>query len=531
MGRRNPRLSGIARWVGDPSLRALAGAIILFVGACAGEREEPAESTQAMAPGATRFFAAAFEYISDRFVDPIAPSALAVSGLGNLAKIDPEFAVAQVSDQIEVKERGAVIARFARPAREDTSRWAAVTVAAINSGRDHSEPLRSASSETLYQTVADGAIKRLDQFSRYNSRDVARDNRAAREGFGGIGVNIDTEGGAVRVASVMADSPAARAGVKVDDRITQIEGEPVTGVDVRDIVRRLRGPVGKSVAIDLKRADAASPLHMVIVRALVVPQTVTYRRDGEIGHIKVTGFNQRTAERLHQALAKARGDIGPGMRGVVLDLRGNLGGLFEQAVAVADLFLAKGQIVSTHGRHRASNQIAEAASGDPGENVPIVVLVNGSSASSAEIVAAALQDNGRAIVVGTTSYGKGTVQTVIPLPNDGELVLTWAYFYAPSGYPLNNLGINPSICTTGLEGGAAAVVGAVRSGTLPINGATMAEWRAADHRDLSSLHALRSRCKPDIREREVDYEIARRLLDEPGLYAAALRQAQLAAAR
>jgi carboxyl-terminal processing protease len=531
MGRRHPRLSRIVRWAGAPSLRALAGAIILFVAACAGGREEPVEQAHAIASGAARFFAVTYEYISDRFVDPIPPSTLAMSGLGNLAKIDPEFSVAQALDQIEVKERGEVIARFARPAREDASRWAAITVSVINSGREHSQSLRSASSDALYQTIADGAVKRLDPFSRYNSRDVARENRAAREGFGGIGVNLDSEGGVVRVVSVMADSPAARAGVKVDDRIIRIEGEPTAGLEIRDIIRRLRGPVGAAVSIDVKRADAASPVLLVIVRALVVPQTIAYRRDGEIAHIKVSGFNQRTAERLHEALAKARGEIGPAMRGVILDLRGNLGGLFEQAVAAADLFLAKGQIVSTHGRHRASNQVAEAASGDPGENVPVVVLVNGASASSAEIVAAALQDNGRAIVVGTTSYGKGTVQTVIPLPNEGELVLTWAYFHAPSGYSLNNLGINPSICTTGLEGAAGSVVGAVRSGTLPSVGASMAEWRVANHQDLPSLRALRGRCQPDIREREIDYEIAKRLLDEPGLYAAALRQAQLAAAR
>ncbi len=206
---------------------------------------------------------------------------------------------------------------------------------------------------------------------------------------------------------------------------------------------------------------------------------------------------------------------------MIVDLRGNLGGLLDQAISTADLFLSEGSIVSTRGRHRNSGQSNAATKGDIGENVPLVLLVNGASASASEIVAAALQDNGRAVVIGTTTFGKGTVQTVIPMPNDGELILTWARFFSPTGYPIADLGVLPAVCTSSAQP-AEAYLQVIRSGqfTTP---ATMANWRGADHKDMAHIKELRQLCPPDTRERDTDVELARTLLGDRKLYARALQ--------
>ena len=507
----------------------LLAVAFLLVTACAGDRELRKEDADHQLPSAaTRFFAVAYDQMSERYAEPVTPAALAESGLGNLGKIDPRISVRRSGERIEVTADHRLAVALQAPPAEDTYRWARLTVAAINAGREHSLALREASSNDVYQAVMDGAVRTLDQHSRYSSPEGARDNRALREGFGGIGVTIDGESDDVRIAAVMSRSPAAAAGLQADDRIARIEGEATRGMSSRDIVRRLRGPIGAPVAIDVMRMGNEGLLAFTIVRALVVPQTVTYRRDGDIAHIKITGFNGRTAERTVDALLTARREIGRDIKGVVLDLRGNLGGLFEQSVTVADIFLDHGRIVTTRSRHRAAVQIVEASPGDPGENLPVVVLINGNSASAAEIVAAALQDNGRALAIGTTSFGKGSVQTVIGLPNEGELAITWAHYYSPAGYTPQNLGVNPAICTAANDDAVAPVIEAVRAGRAA-PAVSMAEWQATDYRDKERSQALRARCAPNGREREIDYEIAKRLLQEPGLYSSALRSAQVTA--
>src|SRR3546814_53909 len=192
-------------------------------------------------------------------------------------------------------------------------------------------------------------------------------------------------------------------------------------------------------------------------------------REGNLAYIRVSGFNNRTADSLRQKIGQARSEFGSELRGYILDLRGNPGGLLEQAVEVSDIFVTSGRIVSTHGRHNDSHQYFPAEQlqrGDLTENAPVVVLIDGGSASASEIVAAALQDSGRAALVGSASYGKGTVQTVLPLPNSGEFILTWARFHAPSGYALHRRGVLPDICTTGEVTSPADVMARIQTGAL-----------------------------------------------------------------
>lgn len=507
----------------------LVATLFLFLSACAGYRDtESPASADALPPLATRLFTVAYGQINDRYVQPVSLSALNDAGLESVKKLDNNFDIRHQGRILEVREAGEPIAVLNLPEREDDPyRWAAVTVAALDAGRARSPALRASDPEALYQAVFDGVLTQLDPYSRYASRDAARDSRASRDGFGGVGITIDTEGGDVRIANVMPNSPASRSGLAPDDRITHIDGVSLTDMPQREIVQRLRGPIGRTVDITIARPNQIQPITVSITRALVVPPTVTYRRDGDIAYIRLSGFNHRTADLLARQIKAAQADIGPAMEGIILDMRGNLGGLLDQAISVSDLFLSSGQIVSTRGRHRASIQASEAVPGDIAETVPLVVLVNGSSASAAEIVAAALQDNSRAIVVGTTSFGKGSVQNVISLPNEGELVLTWARFYSPSGYPLQDLGILPAICTSGVAD-PNAVVDMVRRGRLTPP-STMLRWRAADHDDREGLKKLREICTPETRERDVDVDVARRLLADRQLYARTLQSAQLAA--
>lgn len=516
-----------------PRRRALTAALVLLLAACAGHREAARSSdSAALPPLATRLFSVAYDQISERYVQPVVLSNLTGAGLGNLAKLDTRLEVRQSSGRIELRENGIQFALLETPTREDDSRhWAQLTVAAIDAGRRNSAALRATAPEVLYQTVFDGALTRLDAYSRYAGQEAARDNRASRDGFSGIGITIEMDpAGLVRVSSVFPGSPADRAGMRLDDRITGIDGESVVGKDAREIVRRLRGPIGRSVDVTVTRGPAAAPVQIAVTRTLIIPPTVKYRRDGNIAYIKLSGFNHRTTDNLTSQIRAAMTEIGPNMEGIILDLRGNLGGLLDQAISVADLFLANGQIVSTRGRHHASIQSTEASPGDIGERIPLIVLINGSSASASEIVAAALQDNSRAVVIGSTSFGKGSVQTVITLPNDGELALTWARFHAPSGYPLQDLGILPAVCTSGTNENADGVLESIRAGRLT-DPRAMAKWRAADHTDIEGLRHLREICAPETRERDLDVEVARRLLVDQQLYARALVSVQVAAKR
>ena len=267
------------------------------------------------------------------------------------------------------------------------------------------------------------------------------------------------------------------------------------------------------------------PLSIAITRALVIPETVVYRREGDIAYFRIYNFNEDTAGSLRREFENARNDIGGQMRGLILDLRADPGGLLDQAVAVADLFMNGGRIVSTHGRNPDSHQYFEATPGDIANGLPIAVLINGNSASASEIVAAALQDSGRAVLIGSNSYGKGTVQTVQRLPNNGELTLTWARFHAPSGYTLNHIGVLPSICTNAGDEDATDLLSQLSSGKLrPV---PVAARNSASPDDTAALDKLRETCPAYKSERAVDVQVALRLLTRPRLYAQAISLAQL----
>jgi carboxyl-terminal processing protease len=323
-------------------------------------------------------------------------------------------------------------------------------------------------------------------------------------------------------------TPAERAGLRAEDIITHVDDKPLAGLNQEQVIGLLRGPVGSTVEVGVLRG--AEAFRRSITREHIIPETVAYQREGDVAYIRISSFNADTAHNLQRAVDNARGELGPRLKGLVLDLRGNPGGLLDQSVEVSDLFLKDGDIVSTQGRHPESHQYFEATVGDIGNGLPVIVLIDGNSASAAEIVAAALQDRARAVVIGSNSYGKGSVQTVLRMPNDGELTLTWARFHAPSGYTLNELGVLPSICTNNGLHDAGKLIAALRDGKLkPV---PMDARAAIDPNDVVGLRRLRSACplRNGDKEDALDLQLALQLLDDPSLYDLALRLASPPAA-
>jgi carboxyl-terminal processing protease len=350
---------------------------------------------------------------------------------------------------------------------------------------------------------------------------VARDQRAVRDGFGGIGVSLEVSNEEFRISSVTPHGPADLAGIRPEDRLIAIDNTPTAGRTQSDVVHALRGPILSSVEVTVYRPSLAQRRTYRLQRELVILPTVTMSRDSGIAIFQVASFNQNTTQQIVEALATLKRDMGPQLRGIVLDLRGNPGGLLDQAVSLSDVFIASGPIVSTVGRHPASHQFFEASGDSIAPRIPVVVLINGGSASSSEIVAAALQDVGRAVVVGSASYGKGTVQTVLRLPNDGELTLTWAQLVAPSGYLLNEHGVVPTLCTSDLGDDDGSVQTAIQRAAGSAISVTTPRPRAS--LDENAWSQLRRSCPARPGEHEIDLKVAKRLLADPALYSQAVR--------
>jgi carboxyl-terminal processing protease len=253
------------------------------------------------------------------------------------------------------------------------------------------------------------------------------------------------ENGLVKVVSPIDDNPAQRAGNEYGDVITHIDSEPVHGLTLAEAVEKMRGPLATLIAHTLRRPGLDEPVDVSMARAVITISPVRWRAENDVGYLRVTAFNEQTESSLRQGIDELKADLGPSLKGFVLDLRNNPGGLLDQAVAVADTFLDRGEIVSTRGRRTDSIQRFNARRGDLADARPMVVLINGGSASASEIVAGALQDHHRAIVMGTPSFGKGSVQTIMPLPGHGAIRLTTARYYTPAGTSIQAKGIVPDI--------------------------------------------------------------------------------------
>ncbi|MFN3954268.1 MAG: S41 family peptidase [Pararhodobacter sp.] len=300
----------------------------------------------------------------------------------------------------------------------------------------------------LIQAAINGMLSSLDPHSSYLAPDDYEDMRVQTRGaFGGLGIEISQQDGLVQVIAPIDDTPAYHAGVQAGDLITHVDGESLLGLTLPQAVDLMRGPVGSEIIITILREGASEPFDLSIIRDTIRIQAVRTRVEGNIVVLRVTTFNEQTFDNLRSGLNGAIEDLGgiENLQGVVLDLRNNPGGLLMQAIRVSDAFLERGEIVSTRGRDNTAGERHNATPGDLIEGRPIVVLINGGSASASEIVAGALQDHRRAVVVGTRSFGKGSVQSLIPLRGDGAMRLTTSLYYTPSGRSIQALGVAPDI--------------------------------------------------------------------------------------
>jgi carboxyl-terminal processing protease len=265
--------------------------------------------------------------------------------------------------------------------------------------------------------------------------------------FGGLGLEVTAESGYIKVISPIDDTPAARAGMKAGDIILALDGQTVQGLSLNDAVDKMRGPANSRIKLTIKREGVEKPLDVVMNREVIKIQVVKWHLEGnDVGYIRITSFSEQTDAGVRRAYADLKAKAGDKLRGIILDLRNNPGGLLDQAISVSDDFIKDGEIVSTRARHPEDSQRWNAHDGDLTGGLPMVVLMNGGSASASEIVGGALQDHRRAIVMGTRSFGKGSVQTVIPLPGSGGAMrLTTARYYTPSGRSIQGLGIEPDI--------------------------------------------------------------------------------------
>src|SRR5882757_3449927 len=302
------------------------------------------------------------------------------------------------------------------------------------------------SDETLIEGAINGMLTALDPHSNYlNSKNFNDMKVQTRGEFGGLGIEVSMENGLVKVVSPIDDTPAAHAGLKPGDLITHLDGTPVQGLTLPEAVDRMRGPVNSDINLTIRR-EGKEPFDVKLTRAIIKIQSVRSHIEGKnIGYIRVTSFNEQTDVGLNNAMKNLKQQADNKLIGVILDLRNNQGGLLDQAVAVSDAFLEKGEIVSTRGRRADDAQRYNARPGDIASGLPVAVLINGGSASASEIVAGALQDHHRAVLIGTKSFGKGSVQTIIPLAGHGAMRLTTARYYTPSGRSIQARGIDPDI--------------------------------------------------------------------------------------
>jgi len=297
----------------------------------------------------------------------------------------------------------------------------------------------------LIESAINGMLTSLDPHSSYLSPKNFRDMQVQTRGeFGGLGIEVTMENGVVKVVSPIDDTPASRAGLMSGDLITHLDKEQILGLTLQEAVEKMRGPINSPILLTVMRKGVEDPFEVKVVRDMIHINPVKYNAEGDdVGYVRLTTFNEQTTENMQKAIEDLKKQLGPNLKGYVLDLRNNPGGLLDQAISVSDAFLNQGAIVLTRGRNLEETQRSNARTGDITDGKKIVVLINGGSASASEIVAGALQDHHRATLVGTRSFGKGSVQTIIPLGSNGALRLTTARYYTPSGRSIQAKGIAP----------------------------------------------------------------------------------------
>jgi carboxyl-terminal processing protease len=360
------------------------------------------------------------------------------------------------------------------------------------------------SDDTLVEGAINGMLTALDPHSNYLNAKNFNDMKVQTRGeFGGLGIEVSMENGLVKVVSPIDDTPAAHAGLKPGDLITHLDGTPVQGLTLPEAVEKMRGPINSDINLTIRR-EGREPFDVKLTRANIKIQSVrSHIESNNVAYVRITSFNEQTDVGLNNAMKNLKQSNNK-LIGVVLDLRNNPGGLLDQAVAVSDAFLDKGEIVSTRGRRADDAQRYNARPGDIASGLPMAVLINGGSASASEIVAGALQDHHRAILIGTKSFGKGSVQTIIPLAGHGAMRLTTARYYTPSGRSIQARGIDPDVVVE-----AAKIEHAPAKDDKTASAADKKDDKGDKKDDKGAAAAEQSTVDPSIMGTADDYQLAR----------------------
>jgi carboxyl-terminal processing protease len=461
--------------------------------------------------------------VLERHLEAAPPADLALWSLRGVAVLDPRFAARRQGNELQLLLDDRIIARAPPPAAPRTpqenggSAVAATLTRFYEAAWAASPAVQRAGAERLIANGFDELFNHLDPYSRYVTAAETREARERRVGQSGLGLRVAARGPHLVMVSITRGGPAAAAGLRPGDRLVAVDDQAVDGSDPGRAATLLEGPEESEVTLTLLRAGRSR--EVTLRRELVVPETVQAEWREGILWVRVSGFSTVTDRRLAQVLVD--GFAGRSPRGVVLDLRGNRGGLLGNAIAVADAFLAEGEVARTEGRHPDANRSYEAGGQDLARGRPVVVLVDGRTASAAEIVAAGLMERGRAVVVGSATTGKGLIQLVAPLPNEAELLVSWSRVVSPAGWPIQGLGVLPALCTSLGPEALARALSQLNRGEAPM-GAALTRQRAARAPVLASeVTALRGACPP-AEGRSADLTAARALIDSPSGYRTAL---------
>jgi carboxyl-terminal processing protease len=497
--------------------------LLLPVGLCA--RPAEASTTAFDSAAAASVWSAALAYIAPRALNPVTIPQMTLWGLNGLAALDPNLNTKLQDGEIRLYGPDRLLLAVPAPAAKDAAGWGQAAGKVAAAAYAASVPLQQAGTQGIISNFFDELFNHFDPYSRYEGPVQAAQDQLMITGLAGTGVTLTSKEGRVVVASVAADSPAANAGLQPQMVVSTVNGRKAYPGMVEALNRGMAGLPGTAFSIsiiDPTDGTDSNPQNFTLKRGFIPPETVFVEPPlgTGIAVLKIDGFNKGTGDQFAQALASVMAQT-PSPNALVLDLRGNRGGVLRQAVLVADTLLQSGPIAETNGRDPDADQHFTAEGADLTEGAKIAVLVDGQTASAAEILSAALADDGRAVVIGSETLGKGLVQTVTSLPGGGELFVTWSRVLAPRGWPLQGLGLMPQVCTSNGPDSLNQQLAALAKGhnlLAPV----LAKARAMRPPvSIDAMLALRANCPADIGG-ELDEQAAAAILSNDKMYQAAL---------
>jgi carboxyl-terminal processing protease len=439
--------------------------------------------------------------------------------LQGLTTLDAAVRVVPTDTRLQLFRHDQIVFDVLAPKDDTPAAWAKAAAAVTAATFPLSAPVRRAGTQGVIQAFFDEMFSRLDPYSRYVPPVEAGEDRARRAGRAGLGLTVGQRGALIEIRSVVRDSPAAIVGLHPGDILAAIDGQRTEDQDPATIAALLSGPEGSVVTLTWRGRDGRTR-DAQLVRALVPPETVFSQRFADVLVLRISSFSNSTASHLALSVQDALSEPHP-VGGIVLDLRDNRGGLLRQAVTAADTFLPAGLVATTVGRDPDSQNVWHSTEGELAQNVPIIILVDGRTASAAEILAAALADRGRAVVVGSETVGKGMVQTIDPLPDGGELFVTWSQTLAPLGWPIQGVGVLPQVCTSLGPEALSRQLAALSTGFQPMAEAIRRSRSIRIPVPASAVLEIRAPC-PASEGKAADLDAARALIANPAAYAAAL---------